>query len=237
MLGENHRAIADWLVSKWDADSRRICVIEGFSGVGKTEVASDFERRAQIDARIDAPESGLLDDLLLELSEHLAAKGHMELANAINSGKAAEMAFETVLLKPVRIVIDEFQRMIDTSTGAPLPNVASLIERVSKRSAPGRLLLLSHHSLDKTLRWSERVAFKPLAGLSPEEGAQLLGQLLADRRREQDIPSGRRPEISRWLGGNPRAIRVLVGCLDQETLDTLTGVVPEAWEARDQEVG
>jgi len=236
MLGEKHREIANWLVDKWSSDSRCVCVIEGFSGVGKTEVASEFERRAQIDARIDAPESGTLDDLLLELSERLAAQSHTELADAINSGKSMEVAFESVLLKPVRIIIDEFQRMIDTGNGTPLNRVAALIERVSKRGAPGRLLLLSHHGLDKTRRWGERVAFKTLDGLSPEEGAQLLGQLLTDRGRESDIPPGRRPEISRWLGGNPRAMRVLVGCLEQEALDDLTGVVPEAWEARDQQV-
>src|SRR5690606_32350549 len=39
-----------------------------------------------------------------------------------------------------------------------------------------------------------------------------------------------------WLAGNPRALRVLVGCLEQDPFDVLTGVVPEAWEARDQEV-
>ncbi|KQW27056.1 hypothetical protein ASC85_27055 [Pseudomonas sp. Root401] len=160
----------------------------------------------------------------------------MELAKAIDEGLSAETALVSLLLKPVRIVIDEFQRMVDTGAGVPFPRVAAFIERVSKRAAPGRLLLLSHHSLDRTFRWGERVAFKTLEGLSPEEGAHLLGQLLEDSRREGDISPERRPEISRWLGGNPRAIRVLVGCLEQEALDDLTGVVPEAWEARDQDV-
>jgi glycosyltransferase involved in cell wall biosynthesis/tetratricopeptide (TPR) repeat protein len=236
MLGEKHRALANWLVDQWHSDKRCVCVIEGFSGVGKTEVASEFERRSSIDARVDAPESGSLDDLMLDLAEQLAAKGHEELANAIGSGGSAEIAFANTLLKPVRIVIDEFQRVVDTNNGAPFPPVAALIERVSKRAAPGRLLLLSHHSLDKTQRWGERVAFKPLEGLSDQEGAQLLSQLLADRGRETDIPLDRRAEISRWLGGNARAIRVLVGCLEQEALEDLTGVVPEAWEARDQQV-
>jgi len=236
MLGEKHKAIANWLANDWCSDNRRICVIEGFSGVGKTEVASEFERLVPIDARVDAPESGELDDLLLDLSEQLAAKGHQELADAINCGKPTEAAFEAILLKPVRIVIDEFQRMVDTDQGSPVPRVAKLIERASKRAAPGRLLLLSHLSLDKTSRWGERIAFKTLDGLLPEEGGQLLGLLLASREREQDIPPERRPEISRWLGGNPRAIRVLVGCLENEALDDLTGVVPEAWEARDQQV-
>lgn len=236
MLGDKHKAIANWLVDDWSSDNCRVCVIEGFSGVGKTEVASEFERRVSIDARVDAPESGVLDDLMLDLSEQLAAKGHMELANAINCGKPTMAAFEAILLKPVCIVIDEFQRIVETDKGSPEARVAALIERISKRAAPGRLLLLSHLSLDKTSRWSERIAFKTLDGLSPEEGGQLLGQLLASRERERDIPPERRPEISRWLGGNPRAIRVLVGCLENEALDDLTGVVPEAWEARDQQV-
>ncbi|OAJ47909.1 glycosyltransferase [Pseudomonas marginalis] len=236
MLGEKHREIANWLVDNWSTDNRRICVIEGFSGVGKSEVASEVERRISIGARIDAPESGEIDDLMLDLSQQLAVQGHLELANAIDSGTSTELAFEQVLLKPVHIVIDEFQRMVDMATGTPYSRMAALIERVSKRAAPGRLLLLSHHALDKTRRWGERVEFKTLTGLSPEEGADLLGQLLASRGREADIPSSRRPEVSRWLGGNPRAIRVLVGCLEQEALDDLTGVLPEAWEARDQEV-
>ncbi len=236
MLGEKHQAIANWLIHEWSSVGFRVCAIEGFSGVGKTEVASEFERQVPIDARVDAPESGELDDLMLSLSEQLAAKGHLELMTAINEGMSVEAAFEAILLKPVYIVVDEFQRLIDTGTAAPITRVAALIERVSKRSAPGRLLLLSHRGLDKTRRWGERVTFKTLTGLSPDEGAELLGQLLASRGRELDIPFDRRPEISRWLGGNPRAIRVLVGCLEQEALDDLTGVVPEAWEARDQEV-
>jgi glycosyltransferase involved in cell wall biosynthesis/tetratricopeptide (TPR) repeat protein len=234
MLGEKHKAIADWLVDKWNSDKNCVCVIEGFSGVGKTEVASEFERRTSLDARVDAPESGSLDDLMLDLAEQLAATGHGELASAINSGGSTETAFANILLKPVRIVIDEFQRMVDTNNGTPFPHVAALIERVSNRAAPGRLLLLSHHSLDKTHRWGERVSFKTLDGLSEKEGAQLLSQLLAERGREADILPERRTEISRWLGGNARAIRVLVGCLEQEALEDLTGVVPEAWEARDQ---
>lgn len=228
MLGKLHQEIADWLVDEWGVNDRRICVIEGFSGVGKTEVASEFERRVPVDARVDAPESGDLEDLMLDLSEQLAVKGHQEVAKAISNGRPTQAAFESVLLKPVRIVIDEFQRFIDTSTGIPFPRIAELIERVSKRAAPGRLLLLSHHGLDKTSRWGERVAFKTLDGLSPDEGAQLLAELLKRSRREQDIPPDRRPEISRWLGGNPRAMRVLVGCLENEALDDLTGVVPEA---------
>lgn len=236
MIGEKHKAISSWLVSDWASDSRRICVIEGFSGVGKTEVAFEFEQKVSVDARVDAPESGDFDDLILGLSEQLAAAGHMEVAKAVTKGGSIEIALEGVLQKPVRIVVDEFQRMVDTSTGSPTPRVAAFIERVSKRAAPGRLLLLSHHRLDKTTRWGERVAFKTLEGLSPSEGAELLGLLLKSCRREADIPSERRPEISQWLGGNPRAIRVLVGCLEQEALEDLTGVVPEAWEARDQEI-
>lgn len=236
MLGEKHQAISNWLVHDWISDNRRICVIEGFSGVGKTEVAFEFEQQLSVDARIDAPESGDFDDLILGLSEQLASAGHLEVAKAVTKGGNLETALEGVLQKPVRVVVDEFQRMVDTSSGNPLPRVAAFIERISKRAVPGRLLLLSHHSLDRTSRWGERVVFKTLEGLSPDEGAELLGQLLENCKREADIPHERRPEISRWLGGNPRAIRVLVGCLEQEALDDLTGVVPEAWEARDQEV-
>lgn len=236
MIGEKHQAISNWLVNDWAADNRRICIIEGFSGVGKTEVAFEFEQKVSVDARVDAPESGDFDDLILALSEQLAIAGHIEVAKAVNKGGSVEIALEGVLQKPVRIVVDEFQRMIDTGSGSPSPRVAAFIERVSKRAAPGRLLLLSHHSLDRTTRWGERVAFKTLEGLSPSEGAELLGLLLENSRREADIPLDRRPEISRWLGGNPRAIRVLVGCLEQEALEDLTGVVPEAWEARDQEI-
>lgn len=236
MLGARHKAILDWLVNDWTSNDRRICVVEGFSGVGKTEIAYELERRTSVAARIDAPESGDLDDLLLALSEQLAASGNLGLANTVAAGQSVEVAFEALLMQPVQIVIDEFQRMLDKSNAAPTAPVAALLERISKRATPGRLLLLSHHALDKTMRWGERVVFKTLDGLSPLEGSELLRTLLEQRGREADIPSVRRADISRWLGGNPRALRVLVGCLDQEALDQLTGVVPEAWEARDQEV-
>lgn len=236
MLGAKHQLVTDWLVNDWVSDNRRICVIEGFSGVGKTEVASEFERLGAVVAKVDAPESGDINDLMLILSEQLAAVNNIDLANAIAEGRTTDAAFEALLMKPGCIVIDEFQRMLDSTKSSPTTPIASLLERVSKRAGAGRLLLLSHYALDKTFRWSERVVFKTLEGLSEDEGALLLGQLLADRGREADIPPARRPEISRWLGGNPRALGVLVGSLESEALDDLTGIVPEAWEARDQEV-
>ncbi|HHK2171743.1 TPA: AAA family ATPase [Pseudomonas aeruginosa] len=208
MLGEKHQAITRWLINEWASDNRRVCVIEGFSGVGKTEVAFEFEQQLAVAARIDAPESGDFDDLILGLSEQLAAAGHMEVAKAVSKGGNAEAALEGVLQKPIRVIVDEFQRMVDTSSGNPSPRIAAFIEKVSKRAAPGRLLLLSHYCLDRTTRWGERVAFKTLEGLSPCEGAELLGQLLENSKRQADIPHERRPEISRWLGG----IRGPSGC-------------------------
>ena len=124
MMGKRHREIVDWLVNDWGNDDRRICVVEGFSGVGKTEVAFELERRASVTARVDAPESGDLDDLLLALAEQLAANANLGLASTVSAGKSVVATFEALLLQPVCIVIDEFQRMLDKTKAAPITPVA-----------------------------------------------------------------------------------------------------------------
>lgn len=182
----------------------------------------------------DCPESGvgLMDDLILSLAQEFAQLGDDRLAESLDIG-----ILQQLLSQPVLLVIDEFQRSFVNSPGQPVKPLASWLERINKnRSLLGRVLLLSSREVERE-RWNERCAFKSLGGLSPDDGQTLLGQLLHDEALPDDVlPIARRRDVSKWLGGYPRALRLLVSRLRYDSLDELIGLEPEAWEGRDREV-
>ncbi|MCP4701751.1 MAG: tetratricopeptide repeat protein, partial [Gammaproteobacteria bacterium] len=60
--------------------------------------------------------------------------------------------------------------------------------------------------------------------------------LLQDKGLQADIPPEKRREVTEWLGGNPRALQVLVSSLAYDSLNTLIGDNPDTWDLRDRQV-
>lgn len=157
-------------------------------------------------------------------------KGESEFANDLS-----DRGLLRLLQRPTLIVVDELQRSFFERPGSPASPLASRLARMAQLGPiPGRLLLLTSREVDATERWAERCEIKSLSGLNPEDGAEFLTRVVTEKGIPEALPEHRRRDIAQWLGGNPRAMNLLVSRLDNETLDDLIEEEPEAWEARDR---
>jgi glycosyltransferase involved in cell wall biosynthesis/tetratricopeptide (TPR) repeat protein len=213
--------------------------VQGFPGVGKTRVARDLVAGVSVPrAFVELPEgdSASFDDLLMDAAGELEATGRPEIAEAIDRGTPLVDAFEHAMREQMVLVIDEFQRAFRGADGALLGPVDKLLQRLARRPGRGRLLLLTSQRVDAAARWAEPLKVQPPLALETGEARKLLDALLAEAGRDDDISAERRDDVVRWLGNNPRAMRVLVGGLESDPLDSLIGLEREAWEVRDREV-
>ena len=249
LIGQNHTNLLNWLSQEWLHNRSAICFLEGFPGVGKSTLGYELARQVSgrdaiggygkwTAVKVDMPEgANAFEDLLLGLSEELSDEGHDKITDAIKDGKSLEQAFTVVLHRPILIVIDEFQRALLPETGQPLKALEDIFRKIANRpNTLGRLLLLSNRLIEQDAPWSEPYVVRRMPALEVLEAEQLLGQLLKEEKKESDVPIERRRDVVNWLGLNPRAMNVLVGCLEQESLDDLIGISPESWELKDREV-
>jgi len=238
MIGKNHLELADWLSQTWLQDGPTVCFIEGFSGVGKSSVMRRFVQSAAWEYVVVAvPEAGAdqFDNLYLELATRLSEIGINDLADAVFDGRPFEEAISVLMMKKVLVVLDEFQNALD-NTGRPSRLFIQMMDRLANRlRTPGRVLCLTNRLVERS-KWSEPHSIRTLTRLSTADAEKLLSNLLVSAGRDQEISSERRPDVVNWLGGNPRAIHVLVASLEHSPLDDLIGINPESWEARDREV-
>lgn len=239
LLGRGHKALLDWLIQSWIPQGPPVCFLDGFSGVGKTTVARllpESPERPVVMIAVPETDADASDDLLLDMAMALSDKGRGELAQAIDDGKSLPQELLRVLQSPVLIVIDEFQRALPAGAGEPARPLANILSRLANQpQLPGRVLLLSNRLIEAA-RWSEPHEKRTLHGLAPDEAEILLERQLAEAGRQAEVPHERRQEVVGWLGGNPRAIRLLVASLAHDSLDDLIGLLPDTWELRDREV-
>ena len=188
---------------------------------------------------MDIPEQSLdiVTDTLLDIATKLDDQGISDMADAIDKGEDLLKSFKRVLLlHKVLIVIDEFQNTFSTTHNCPPKNLAVALQELANNAAiNGRLLLLTNKSVERT-RWSEHFSIKTLPNLPINEAEQLLIQFLKERDIENEISVEERRDVVQWLGGNPRAMRVLVSALRYDNLNTLIGLQPGTWELRDRKV-
>jgi glycosyltransferase involved in cell wall biosynthesis/tetratricopeptide (TPR) repeat protein len=218
-----------------------VCFVEGFPGVGKTSVAQELLHASSYDlnVRVEAVESSAtpLDDLWLEIASELDIQGEAVMAEAVEKGERLSDAFERLSAKRILVVIDDAERLFEPNQGRPLHSFERVLTRVARRpKCMIRVLLLTDQSLERT-SWSEPYEIRTLFALETVGALELLNGLLSATGREREVPEHRRHDIVTWLAGNPRALRIFVGALAESALDELVGLEPEAWEARDRDVG
>jgi glycosyltransferase involved in cell wall biosynthesis/tetratricopeptide (TPR) repeat protein len=245
LFGQQHNERARQLITWW-RQGPPVGFLEGFPGVGKSNAILPEVRQRVADqgatvATIEAPDPGRsqLDDLLLDLTQELSLVGVDALVRAIDEGRGQQallMGLQQSLRQPLLIVIDEAQNLLDLKTGEPISAIRSLLDRVARHvDWPGRLLLVTNR-MPRKGRWSDPHAFFTLKPFDPDDGVAFLGHLLAASGREAEIPADRREDVVAWVGGNPRALKLIVAALASAELDDLIGIEPELWELRDREV-
>jgi len=244
MFGEKHRQLVRWLANDWWITGPPVCVISGFPGTGKTEIAlqaMDELARERADLKVARfncvlNASGQADDLLLKMAEELRAGGDSELLDRLEKGEDVFSIFSRCLVPPRLIVADEAQLLLIGATNRAPDAIVAFLERWSQTTgAEGRLLLLSSREFESA-RWNARMEFKRLDPLELEEAKSFLDHLLDMDGRGDAIGKHRADDIVSWLGRNPRAIKLFVRELARNTLDELIGLAPEAWEARYRDV-
>ncbi len=237
LIGSRHRQLLDWLAAEWLPGGPAVCCLEGFPGVGKTEIANALISRSRethpsVYVTFPDTQSDAVTDFLWDLAGEMDAP---EIADALGDPARATRAVVRRLESPVLVVVDEFQRALQKN-GEPVAGIAPLLERMGQAGgAPGRVLLLTNRMVARG-RWVERLALRSLGRLDTDEGVALLAEMLRERGQEGEVPEERRADVVEWVGGNPRAIRTVVESLRYSPLEELIGLAPEIWQTEDRAV-
>ncbi|MFM0380083.1 glycosyltransferase [Paraburkholderia strydomiana] len=243
-FGSERKSLLDWLSVNWRADGPNVCFLEGFPGVGKSdlvaEVAAAFASMNEwtvVTYEVPDRPSIVLVDVWLDIADELARQNRPKMQEIMlgEDGNNPAFAIEKALNRNVLIVLDEAQRLFEPDSGRPSDQLAGILAFLKSRpNLPGRLLLLSDRLVERE-RWSESFAIRTLNALTPQEAKALLEDRLATNAVD-DVPDERKADLLRVLGYNPRAIETLVTSLVYEPLDEIVGNDPGLWEVQDREV-
>ena len=244
-IGKSRADNLRWLADVWLREGPPVCFLQGFSGLGKTDLAWSFRGAAEqegwrpvvVEEIVDRPTADVTESLI-ELSSVLSEQGLPDMEDVLTGQTSSRLgyALEQALKHKALIILDEAQRFFQSGSLAPLKALADILAHLRNRqNLPGRLLLLSDRIVEEA-RWSEWIPKRTLHKLTPEEAAQALDIKLQEAGVDTAIPDSRKLEVVRDLDFNPRAIEALVAALRYENLDEIIESNPGLWEVRDREV-
>ena len=124
--GLDEDGILEWILGEWRQTGPTVCILEGFSGIGKTSVAQRA-RRAWSDRAVlvSAQESDDLETLLLLIAARLEQDGCAVVADQ------AEGDFRQGVLDLIRedslIVLDDFEQLLLPKSCFPSQDVMQFI--------------------------------------------------------------------------------------------------------------
>ena len=144
LFGSQHQENLKWLSDAWWETASPVCILQGFPGVGKTQIADALEdslngRWRVVRCQCPPRGVGVLDDLVLTLASQFSSQRDDRLANSPSPLTLLQLLQERVL-----IVVDEFQESFAADSPKPAEVLAKWIEQTSsRRDLQGRILFLS----------------------------------------------------------------------------------------------
>lgn len=233
--GAERRAVAARIWTSWRTHGRRVGVILGFPGVGKTDHLAAALLQAAHEmgaptALVELPQGPFADQrgvLVGALIEAFRASGAAALAEKLERTADVTAAFDVALREGALVVLDDVQHFFDPDTGALPDWLDKLFSRLAgHRSNAGFLLALSNRLIDAD--WLEHAEFGRLEAPwdEPDAATSILDGAMGSAA-SADRLGARRGEVIRRLGANPRALTLLGQLLDRYSLDDLLGAAPD----------
>ncbi len=228
--GVARQEVAEGIWAAWRDQHRRVAVLTGFTGVGKTELANALRTEAVqgggVSLRVTLPLGGVADlDAFVrdQLAEEATDAGLVDLARRLSSAANLQSALKTVLGAHNLVVIDDFQEVLDEGHEPP-QQVLKAVEKFTKEVGPGGLLLLvTNRSV--AVGWPDGCHVARLEAPAGDDAIAILrGSVLSTEYQ----PSSEDAEAAALrLGGNPRALGLLGAQLDRYTMEELLGDEPD----------
>lgn len=221
-------------LSDWFYNGRTVCLLQGFSGVGKTSFVREFASNLQCPVvQVNAVAGTSYEDLLLEIASELDSAGLPAMGDDLDQD--FRKGLHSVLREPCLIIIDDFQEILNGETSLPDPKFLSLLQQVSRKPLSGRILAVTNMSLAQGL-WRDDISVETLPAPAESEAIEILQRVLDVQGHHGVIAKEMYSDVVRWLGFNPRAMEILSVCLDVDSIQDLIDLEPEAWNARNQAV-
>jgi tetratricopeptide (TPR) repeat protein len=245
-FGRSRSEALDYFTRVWLKEGPPVCFLQGFSGVGKTDLAhqlieqalaSGLCKHALIEEIVDRPIPSVAEsfqELAAQMSLHGVSDMHLP-SNPSGSANLA-LSFEKLLQVPIVLVLDQVQRFFRPNSTSPIPQFEAVLSHLRNRPGlPGRLLLLCDGFVERA-RWSEWIPRKILKELQRDEAIEMLDARLDESELEVSFSLERKHDVLRVLSYNPRAIEALVAALHFSTLDEIIKNNPGPWAVAEREV-
>lgn len=227
--GRHRQQVAADLWVAWRKEGRGAAILTGISGVGKTDlIVRPLAARAREEGRpavhINIPLHPMdLDQELLGLLIEELLVLDASLAETIQNQPDFSAALAIVLRSGTLVVLDEFQRVLESTTGLPLEPLGRKLHKLAERLSDGGCLwLVSNRLVDPG--WTEPFYTAELP--PPDQIADIENIVLKTinaPNAEERFPIERRIEIAQRLGANPRLLRLLGLLLRHYSLEELIG--------------
>ncbi|WP_255378668.1 ATP-binding protein [Mycobacterium sp. E3339] len=214
-----------------------VCVLSGFSGVGKTALAGELFETVQIPCVYVAAgaEGFSLDDLLLTIASELERIGLPSVARDQDDDLLTSLS-RTARTDQL-IIVDDFDYLLDERTGLPPAQFTRFLDSLTPDfTTKLRLLIIANRVMPEGIWEMDQVVTTALDSLSSSEAENFLKELLGRESMLSHLSDSEIKNVVRWLGGNPSAMKSLVQCLRFEPIEKIVELDPEGWELKNRVV-
>jgi hypothetical protein len=221
--------VVDELLGDWAAGRRPIGVVEGFAGIGKSELAGRVYKAWQHSTKVfvTASEGSSFDDLVLDMVSQLEASGHAGINRFAGNDYAVALQ-DIIATENILLLIDDFEVFLDPETAITMAHMRNFLEQIAMRPGSGKVLLITSRR-PASMGWTIEARHFTLQIPEEDESARILQVLLNDRGLTDEVSADDLTSVCRWLGYNPRAMQAFVTCLLQAPLADLIDLSPDTW--------